>query len=189
KIGTICIKNKKIKITYHKSNHLKTNKFKRPFGDKSRDLDKNVLNIEPRYSSKFFSPQAISLIKALLEKSPSKRLGSGPDGISEIKEHEWFNPIDFGLLENGYIDPPWKPSKKDFPQKHNRMSINNNRNKYKRIKIPEQFHKKFSGFEYVSKKAIQLEIVEVLECLDRKGNLESETDRREKKNRDCCSVM
>jgi hypothetical protein len=35
-----------------------------------------------------------------LEKDPTKRLGSGPKGISEIKEHPFFETIDWNSVEN-----------------------------------------------------------------------------------------
>ena len=49
-------------------------------------------NIEkgPLQMPKFLSNEARGLLIALLNRNPSKRLGSGVSDCSEIKEHEFF---------------------------------------------------------------------------------------------------
>lgn len=37
-------------------------------------------------------------------------MGCGEKGIEEIKDHPFFESIDWGLLEAGYIDPPFVPN-------------------------------------------------------------------------------
>lgn len=39
---------------------------------------------------KFLSPEAIDLIKRLLDRHPMQRLGAGVDGASEVKAHPFF---------------------------------------------------------------------------------------------------
>lgn len=57
----------------------------------------------------FLSSEAHSLIKGLLQKDPSKRLGSGPHGEDEIKNHKWFKCINWKKLENKEIQPSFRP--------------------------------------------------------------------------------
>ncbi|KMT17414.1 hypothetical protein BVRB_2g038690 [Beta vulgaris subsp. vulgaris] len=57
----------------------------------------------------FLSSEAHSLIKGLLQKDPSKRLGSGPNGENEIRSHRWFKCINWKKLENREIQPSFKP--------------------------------------------------------------------------------
>jgi serine/threonine protein kinase len=44
------------------------------------------------------SPDANDLLKKLLVKTPTNRLGSGEDGVLEIMMHPWFNDIDFNMI-------------------------------------------------------------------------------------------
>ena len=76
------------------------------------------------FNPMFFSAIARSFLKGLLMKNPVMRLGSGGSrgevGAKEIKEHPWFDSIDFGALEAGFLDPPLVPnvcSLRYFPHK------------------------------------------------------------------------
>ncbi|XP_022761382.1 serine/threonine-protein kinase AtPK2/AtPK19-like [Durio zibethinus] len=57
----------------------------------------------------FLSGEAHSLLKGLLHKDVSKRLGSGPTGSEEIKRHKWFKPINWKKLEAREIQPCFRP--------------------------------------------------------------------------------
>lgn len=48
---------------------------------------------------RLLSPEAHSLLRELLQKEPSRRLGSGPNGSDEIKSHKWFKSINWKKLE------------------------------------------------------------------------------------------
>ncbi|KAF5747684.1 serine/threonine-protein kinase [Tripterygium wilfordii] len=57
----------------------------------------------------FLTSEAHSLLKGLLNKDPSKRLGSGPCGTEEIRRHKWFKPINWKKLEAKEIKPSFCP--------------------------------------------------------------------------------
>ncbi|XP_072959679.1 serine/threonine-protein kinase AtPK2/AtPK19-like [Typha angustifolia] len=58
----------------------------------------------------FLSSEAHSLLKGLLHKEASKRLGSGVGGSNEIKNHKWFKSINWRKLEAREIQPSFRPN-------------------------------------------------------------------------------
>ncbi|CAM8955236.1 unnamed protein product [Rhodiola kirilowii] len=57
----------------------------------------------------FLTGEAHSLLKGLLNKDASKRLGSGATGSDEIKRHKWFKPINWKKLDERQIQPSFRP--------------------------------------------------------------------------------
>ncbi|XP_059443218.1 serine/threonine-protein kinase AtPK2/AtPK19-like [Corylus avellana] len=57
----------------------------------------------------FLTSEAHSLLKGLLQKEPSRRLGSGPSGGDDIKSHKWFQSINWKKLEARELQPKFKP--------------------------------------------------------------------------------
>ena len=55
------------------------------------------------------SPEAKDLISKLLDVNPKTRLGSGVNGSKNIKSHIFFKNMDWDLLEQKHIEPPYKP--------------------------------------------------------------------------------
>lgn len=50
------------------------------------------------------------LIRKLLHKLPNKRLGSGPEGCKQIKDHPWFSDFEWQALERREMMAPYIPS-------------------------------------------------------------------------------
>lgn len=50
------------------------------------------------------------LLRGLLTKDPTRRLGSGPKDAEEIKPHPFFASIDWEKLQRGDVTPPWTPT-------------------------------------------------------------------------------
>jgi serine/threonine protein kinase len=55
---------------------------------------------------KNFSPALCSLLEGLLNKDPTARLPYATFGISALKDHPWFAPIDWGNLLHHAVTPP-----------------------------------------------------------------------------------
>jgi len=129
--------------------------------NQTAELDRNVVEMEPAFPLEYFSANARSLVKGLLCKDPRKRLGA--NGINEIKQHPWFDLADFGLLEAGYLNPPFIPSLDEI---HAEGQQNIGRppqdDEFQKIVLTPEFEKSLQGFNYVNKVIIQEEIVEVL---------------------------
>lgn len=60
----------------------------------------------------YITQEATSILKALLHKDPSIRLGSQYSPAGEIYDHPFFREIDWERLERRAIDPPFKPQVK-----------------------------------------------------------------------------
>ena len=139
----------------------------KPFKGKiDRDLDKAVIEKKPQFPKEIFSKEATSILTALLQKRPEHRLGCTEKGIEEIKEHAFFESIDWGLLEAGYIDPPFVPNKFDVNAASLKDIGDFDRGKYKHVKLDERFKQRIKNFEYVSAGALQEEMSAVLRKVD-----------------------
>ncbi|XP_061360284.1 serine/threonine-protein kinase AtPK2/AtPK19-like [Gastrolobium bilobum] len=57
----------------------------------------------------YLTSEAHSLLKGFLQKDPSTRLGSGPNGDEQIKSHKWFRSINWNKLEARELQPKFKP--------------------------------------------------------------------------------
>ncbi|XP_076831762.1 protein kinase C epsilon type [Brachyhypopomus gauderio] len=82
-----------------------------PFeADNEDDLFESILHDDVLYPV-WLSKEAVSILKAFMTKSPSKRLGCvAAHGQEEaIKVHPFFNEIDWALLEQRKVKPPFRP--------------------------------------------------------------------------------
>jgi serine/threonine protein kinase len=145
----------------------------KPFKGKSeQELDKAVELKKPVFMKEIFSAEAVRLLNGLLQKRPEHRLGCAERGIDEIKEHKFFENIDWGLLEAGYIDPPFGPNKFDVNAASLKDIGDFDKNRYKHVQLDPRFRERVKNFGYVSLVALQEEMVAVLEKADENTNFE-----------------
>ncbi|MBZ3873915.1 Protein kinase C epsilon type [Sciurus carolinensis] len=82
-----------------------------PFeADNEDDLFESILHDDVLYPV-WLSKEAVSILKAFMTKNPHKRLGcvAAQNGEDAIKQHPFFKEIDWVLLEQKKIKPPFKP--------------------------------------------------------------------------------
>lgn len=58
----------------------------------------------------YLSLEAQSLLRCLFKRNPVNRLGSGPKGGQEIRNHCFFGTIDFSNLVKKAVTPPYIPT-------------------------------------------------------------------------------
>lgn len=78
--------------------------------DNRQELFRRIQEAEPHYSDKL-SETAKNLLQGLLTKDPTKRLGSSPDKL--VRDHGWFNGINWEYLKLKKYQPPFKPKVND----------------------------------------------------------------------------
>jgi len=74
---------------------------------------RKIINTKPRYPDGFDS-NLKSLIKHLLRRDLSKRFGNLQAGAEDIKQHRFFDQINFNDLLQRKLIPPQIPDKVDF---------------------------------------------------------------------------
>ncbi|GAA0149442.1 protein modifying enzyme [Lithospermum erythrorhizon] len=98
----------------------------------------------------FLTSDAHSLLKGLLQKEVSRRLGSGPKGSNEIKGHKWFSSINWKKLEARQIQPSFRPEVagkhcvSNFDECWTKMSLVDSP-----VSSPKSNENPFKGFTYV----------------------------------------
>ena len=60
----------------------------------------------------YFSPEATSLLKRLLERNPKKRIGCNELDADELRAHPWFADIDWQQISTMTHEAYYKPSVK-----------------------------------------------------------------------------
>merc|ERR1712070_1156987 len=60
-----------------------------------------------------FSAEVKDLILKLLAPNPALRLGCLRNGAQDVKDHKWFDGIDWDALVGKKLPAPWKPTIKD----------------------------------------------------------------------------
>lgn len=79
------------------------------YNENQAKLYENIVNQKARFPPAF-DLVARDLIESLLQKDPSRRLGMLAGGVNDIKRHLWFREVQWDLLAEGRIKPPYKPS-------------------------------------------------------------------------------
>ena len=69
----------------------------------------DIMN-KPLHMEEHISHRVRNLLAGLLEKDKTKRLGSGPGDVEEIKTHAFFRSINWDDLYNKRYEPPFNPN-------------------------------------------------------------------------------
>ena len=80
------------------------------------NIYRKIINTKPQYPDGFDS-KCKSLIKHLLRRDLSKRFGNLKDGAKDIKDHRFFEEVDFQDLLEKKLMTPYTPDTKDLKLK------------------------------------------------------------------------
>ena len=84
-----------------------------PFYNKDRQKLFNTIKAIKIKFPKYLSNEAVDLLQKFFVKDPEKRLGSGGNGLNDIKAHPFFSVIDWDSLIEKKIKPPFIPKLKN----------------------------------------------------------------------------
>ncbi|KAJ2005408.1 Serine/threonine kinase [Coemansia thaxteri] len=124
-----------------------------PFhGEDENEIFDSILEDEILYPVRM-SRDSVFICQALLEKDPSKRLGSGPSDGDDIMKHSFFTGINWDDVLNKRIPPPY------VPEIRGRLDVSNFDPEFTNEKpgltptntiIDARDQKEFNDFDYVS---------------------------------------
>ncbi|KAJ2786971.1 Serine/threonine kinase [Coemansia interrupta] len=124
-----------------------------PFhGEDENEIFESILEDEILYPVRM-SRDSVFICQALLEKEPSKRLGSGPNDAEDIMKHSFFAGVNWDDVLNKKVPPPY------VPDIRGRFDVSNFDPEFTNEKpgltptntiIDSHDQKEFSNFDYVS---------------------------------------
>jgi serine/threonine protein kinase len=80
-----------------------------PFWDEDEEIMHRKILSSPLKLPQYMSATVKDLLKNLLQRDPSQRLGSGEVGSESVKMHPWFRTVDWAKLEKRELIPPFRP--------------------------------------------------------------------------------
>ncbi|GAW01847.1 kinase-like protein [Lentinula edodes] len=78
------------------------------YAEDTQQMYKNICFGKIRFPKGVINEDGKQFVKELLNRNPKKRLGATRDA-AELKEHPFFKSIDFNLLAQKKVTPPFKP--------------------------------------------------------------------------------
>jgi len=122
------------------------------FSDDLEVMNQKILS-EPLWFPDYFSENARSLLNRLLERNPKKRIGNGPSDAEEIKQHPFFESVDWNKLDGKQIEPPFRPALKSetdtrfFDPESTQLVA---RHSFSECHLTSKEQEAFEGFSYVA---------------------------------------
>ena len=119
---------------------------------RDNNIDLSVFEEEVKFPPNI-NPLAVSFIKELLNLDPEKRLGSGENGINNIKNHSYFKEINWDKYYKKEIKPPFIPQLDDevdlryFDKMFTEEPVNSNRST---IHSRKREYSTYKGFTFMT---------------------------------------
>ncbi|XP_041429676.1 uncharacterized protein LOC108705938 isoform X1 [Xenopus laevis] len=119
---------------------------KLPFTGVDEKLSENVRFAEPRYPPRL-DKRTVAIIKALLKKEPTLRLGADKDDGEEVQKFCYFEPIDWKALEDRQLPAPFIPSQDVHVAQEEQRGIGVATPPQGMWPLPSAMHEAFAEFE------------------------------------------
>ena len=129
--------------------------------DKLLMVNEAITSMEVEYDTSVMDANAIDLAKALLQKNPADRLGK--NGISDIRNHKYFEGFDWAGVEDDTFSPPFVPPDSVNAANQDEIGKFANDDEIKGVELKEKDHKKYETFYAANKRAFEIDVVGFLE--------------------------
>lgn len=134
------------------------------YADTVQQMYRNIAYGKVKFPKDALSPAGRSFVKGLLNRNPNHRLGSQNDA-KELKAHPFFADVDWELLVQKKIPPPFRPhvsgdldtSNFDPEFTQNTGSALGNKNRVISTPLSPSLQANFNGFTYVDPSMIDQE--------------------------------
>ncbi|XP_077477863.1 ribosomal protein S6 kinase alpha-5 isoform X1 [Stigmatopora argus] len=114
------------------------------------DIARRILKKDPPFP-KEMKPQAKDIIKRLLTKDPKKRLGSGPNGVDDVKKHPFYQKINWEDLAAKKVPAPFKPVIRDELDVSNFAAVFTDMDPtYSPAALPQNCDRIFQGYSFMA---------------------------------------
>ena len=159
--------------------NFRTSRAKGLKQDKNEAIDYATLNMEVEYADDHFTDESSDLISKLLDRNPKTRLGK--QGAIEVKKHMFFNDINWGMLSNGDVEPPFTPNRDINAASQDDIGEFTK----SKAELTQEDVKMFEQMEFVSSPNVQKEFVQLLQYEYEHGPVELQQE----VDVGCCTVM
>jgi beta-adrenergic-receptor kinase len=163
----------------HGKSPFRTSRAKSLKPEKNEAIDYATLQMEVEYSEDEFTDESSDLISKLLDRNPKARLGK--QGAIEVQKHMFFRKINWGMLSNGDVEPPFAPNRDINAASQDDIGDFTK----SKVELAQEDEKMFEQMEFVSSPNVQKEFVQLLQYEYEHGPVELQQE----VDVGCCTVM
>lgn len=131
-----------------------------------KDTNFSKMKVDVDFSHPSFTPECKDFLTKIFEGKYDKRLGwgTGDNGQEDIKSHPYFKDINWTLMKNLELSPPYEPDK----QAVNAASVNQvgELEVDEKVKLEADDQKHYGDFDWTNAEALEKEILQAVSKLD-----------------------
>ncbi|MES1920304.1 Ribosomal protein S6 kinase alpha-6, partial [Bonamia ostreae] len=124
---------------------------KRPYKSDENMINCHQKNIELNFPDFIPSSDSVrNLLNRMLQFRPKNRIGCGPNGVKELKEHPWLRSIDWESIRSRKLKPPFVPreEKRGTTMVDKNIFHKDNQKRGNSGFLDSGAQQRFQGFEY-----------------------------------------
>ena len=129
---------------------------------KEEAIDLATLEMDPELDLQYFDDNSADLVRKLLDKDPTTRLGCGENGCKDIMDHSWFDGCDWEAIITDKMVPPFVPRRDVNASSQSDIGTFTEDKKFHQTVLEEKDEKIYGDWAWTNKAAFQAEVIEFL---------------------------